>query len=286
MKRVFIVLLGGIIISAMSACGNKTEEGNPEADSLQNVLNSKMADMDEMNLFLDAVNTSMDSIVSMDGNIVKTTKESPQSVKQQIRNNISAYKEILKRQRERLAILEQKLKNGDAKSQKMLQTIEALKQQLEEKEKTIAELTEELYKKDFNIKELTEHVEKLNTNVAELTETNKAQEQEITEKTDQLNEAYYIIGTKKSLTNAGVLSKGSLFKKSKLSMSNVNTSAFKKIDIRKTKSFSIPGDDPQLLTQAPAGSYTITKNSDGTSTLTITNPTAFWSISNYLVVRY
>ncbi len=39
----------------MMACGGKTE-GNPEADSLRNVLNGTLSEMSEMDLFLDAVN--------------------------------------------------------------------------------------------------------------------------------------------------------------------------------------------------------------------------------------
>ena len=274
----------------MTACGGKgTDEGNPEADSLRMELSDRMAEMNEMDLFLDAVNASMDSVIDMDGKVLRTLGESSVSRKQQILNNIEAYKQILQRQRERLALLEEKLKaNGDvnAKNEKLMKTIGSLKKQLEEKDKAIVELTQELTKRNYDIKTLKGHVEKLNTQVAELQEETKQQEEALVTQSNMMNEAYVCIGSKKELKEAGLLSGGTLFKKSKLDLSQVNASAFQKIDIRHSKTFKIPGKKVSILTQMPAGSYTITDNGDGTSTLTITDVTRFWSVSNYLVVRY
>lgn len=274
----------------ITACGGKgKDEGNPEADSLRMELSDRMAEMSEMDLFLDAVNASMDSVIDMDGKVLRTLGESSVSRKQQILNNIEAYKQILQRQRERLALLEEKLKaNGDvnAKNEKLMKTIGSLKKQLEEKDKAIVELTQELTKRNYDIKTLKGHVEKLNTQVAELQEETKQQEEALVTQSNMMNEAYVCIGSKKELKEAGLLSGGSLFKKSKLDLSQVNVSAFQKIDIRHSKTFKIPGKKVSILTQMPAGSYTITYNGDGTSTLTITDATRFWSVSNYLVVRY
>ena len=223
----------------MTACGGKgTDEGNPEADSLRMELSDRMAEMSEMDLFLDAVNASMDSVIDMDGKVLRTLGESSVSRKQQILNNIEAYKQILQRQRERLALLEEKLKaNGDvnAKNEKLMKTIGSLKKQLEEKDKAIVELTQELTKRNYDIKTLKGHVEKLNTQVAELQEETKQQEEALVTQSNMMNEAYVCIGSKKELKEAGLLSGGTLFKKSKLDLSQVNASAFQKIDIRHSK---------------------------------------------------
>ena len=169
------------------------------ADSLRNVIGANMAEIDEMNLFLDAVNTSMDSVVNMEGGILRTSGESPMSKKEQIKQNLEAYKMMLERQRERISILEAKLKDGDAKSKKMLHTIQALKKQIEEKDNTIVELTEELEKRKFDIVTLKSHVDKLNTNVAQLKEEKAEQEKALEAQSNMLNEAYVVIGSKKEL---------------------------------------------------------------------------------------
>lgn len=286
MKRLFYSLLFSAAVVCIASCGGKTDKGNPEADSLRNVVSDKMAQMDEMDLFLDAVNTSMDSMVNIEDGILRTSGESPLSKKEQIRQNLEAYKMMLSRQKERIALLEEKLKGGDAKSQKMLQTIKSLKAQIEEKDRAIVELTEELEKRKFDIATLKGHVDRLNTNVAQLKEEKAEQEKVLETQSNMLNEAYVMIGSKKELKKAGLLSGGSLFKKSKLDMSKVDASSFKKIDIRNTKTFKIPAKKFTILTQVPAGSYKVTENGDDTSTLTVTDAARFWSVSNYLVIKY
>ncbi len=282
-----LIVFGGIavLMCSMAACGGKTE-GNPEADSLRSELSAKMEEMDEMNLFLDAVNISMDSVIGMEGSILRTSGESPLSQKDQIKKNIESYKLILQQQRDRLDILEKKLKESNAYSGKMQKTIAALKKQLEEKDKTIAKLTEELEQSNFAVEELKENVNQLNTQVSELEEDTKAKAEEITRQTDQMNEAYVFIGSKEDLKNAGLAQGGTLFKKLKVNASNIDTKVFKKIDIRTITSFNIPDDDPDVLSQMPAGSYKITETGDDSSILTITDPTRFWSVTRYLIVRY
>ena len=71
MKRLISVALALPLLGMMMACGGKAE-GNPEADSLRNVLSETMSEKDEMDLFLDAVNASMDSVVNMDQEIQAT----------------------------------------------------------------------------------------------------------------------------------------------------------------------------------------------------------------------
>ena len=285
MKKLSI--FGGlfVLMCTMIACGDKTKS-NPEADSLRTELSAQMEAMDEMNLFLDAVNTSMDSVVDMEVSVLRTSGESPLSRKEQIQKNMEAYKLILQQQRERLDILEKKLKDSNAYAGKMQKTIAALKQQLEEKDAAIANLSAELEKRNFQIDELKDNVDQLNVQVAEQKEDIKAKEEEIEQKTDQMNEAYVFIGDKNALKNAGLIEGGSLLKKSKLNTSNIDKKLFKKVDIRDVKSIPIPDDKPELLIQMPAGSYKITKTGDNSSELVIIDPVRFWSVSRFLIIRY
>ena len=285
MKKVFV--FGGLfaLMCTMIACGDKTKS-NPEADSLRTQLSAQMEEMDEMNLFLDAVNMSMDSVVNMEGTVLRTTGESPLSRKEQIQKNMEAYKLILQQQRERLDILEKKLKDNNAYAGKMQKTIAALKQQLDEKDQAIIKLSEELEQRNFQIEELKDNVDNLNVQVAELEEDSKAKQEEIDEKVNQMNEAYVFIGDKNALKKAGLIEGGSLLKKSKLNTSNIDKKLFKKVDIRNVKSFQIPDSKPEVLTQMPAGSYEITKTGNNSSELTITDPARFWGVSRFLIIRY
>ena len=261
------------------ACG-ESSKSNPEADSLRSELNSRLVEMSEMDLFLDAVNASMDSVVKLDGTILRTEGESKLSKKDQILQNIDAYKKVLQRQRDRLEELENKLKSSNNQNAKLLKTVESLKAQIAEKDKAIAELTQELEKRNFDINNLKSNVAKLSTRVTDLEEDAKVKDEALQVQTNLLNEAYVFIGTKKELKGADLLKRG------KLNMSDVDMSQFTKIDIRKTKQFTIPSKKPEILTQAPASSYTLEKIDKKTSVLTITDPAAFWSVSKFLVIRY
>ena len=235
-----------VLMCMMAACGGKTAS-NPEADSLRTELSEQMEAMDEMNLFLDAVNMSMDSVVDMEGSVLRTSSESPLSRKEQIKQNMEAYKMILQQQRERLNILEKKLSDSNAYSEKMKKTIESLKQQLEEKDAAIAKLSEELEQRNYQIEKLKDNVDQLNVQVAEQEEDIKAKAEEIDLKTNQMNEAYVFVGNTKALKDAG-LAEGGFLKMLKLNASNIDKGMFKKIDIRDTKSIQIPSKKAEVMT--------------------------------------
>ena len=282
-----ICVFGGlfVLMCTLVACDGKTKR-NPEAGSLRSELRAQMEAMDEMSLFLDAVNVSMDSVIGMEGGILRTSGESPLSQKEQIKQNIESYKLILQQQHERLDVLEKKLKDSNAYAGKMQKTIAALKKQLEEKDQAIANLTTELEQRNFDIAALKENVQQLNVEVADLVEDTRAKSDTIDRQDAQLNEAYVFIGSKKELKAAGLAQGGTLFKKLKFDASNVDKKLFQKIDIRKSTKFTIPDDEAEVLTQMPADSYKITKTGDDSSELIITDPAQFWSVTRVLVIRY
>ena len=49
--------------------------------------------------------------------------------------------------------------------------------------------------------------------------------------------------------------------------------------------FVIQSKSPKLITEKPANSYTIVKNADGTTTLTVTDVALFWEGSPFLIIQ-
>ena len=99
-----------------------------------------------------------------------------------------------------------------------------------------------------------------------------------------LNEAYVKIGTKKELSDLGLLS-GGFLKKKKLDTEAIQKSMFTKVDIRKVTELTINSAKPKIITQMPASSYKIEKKDKNTSVLYILDHEAFWGVSNYLVIQ-
>lgn len=285
MRKLFFVSIALPMVMLFLACGGRTK-AEAEADSLKNVLGAQLAEMTEMDLFIDAVNANMDSVMRLEGIILRTHGESKLSRKDQILQNIDTYREVLDRQRLRLAELEKKLKETDNQNEKLQKTVDALKNQIDEKEEVLQELIAEMEQHNFDINALKARMEKLNSQVTSLQKASKEKDETIEAQGERLNEAYVFIGTKKELKEAGLLSDAGFLKKGKLDMTKADASAFTRIDLRSTTTFRIPDKKPEILSTVPEGSYTLTRNDDGSSTLTVTDPAKFWSLSKYLVIKY
>ena len=63
-----------------------------------------------------------------------------------------------------------------------------------------------------------------------------------------------------------------------------DNSFFTLADKRTLMTNDLNSDKAEILTNQPAGSYVISQG-NGHKVLRITNPQAFWSLSNYLVIK-
>ena len=111
----------------------------------------------------------------------------------------------------------------------------------------------------------------------------KAKERLKTKEPDSFTGVYYIIADKETLKEKGLL-KTSLFSK-KLNNNNITKDLFAEADSKELKTLTINSTSPKVLSQNPEGSYTLTKNEDGTTTLVITDAEKFWNVSRYLIIQ-
>lgn len=266
----------------LTACGNSDQIKTLEAqrDSLQ-------AQNNYLNEFIGTVSDCIDSIsFDNDSLFVFSPGESPAVQKQQILGKIQNLAITINNQKDRLAQLEEQMAHSkDANAARLSKIIAGLRKQIEEKEAQIASLQEAISAKDANIAQLHEQVAQLDLKTAQQEQALQAQEEALVAQDEMLNEGYVRIATAKELQEAGLLTKGSLFKKKKLDVSAIQNANFQRIDIRNATEFNIPGKKPKVLSPMPEGSYELVANGSG-YTLRITNPAAFWSVSNYLIVQY
>ena len=100
---------------------------------------------------------------------------------------------------------------------------------------------------------------------------------------NQLNECYYVVGSKKELKQHKIIETGFL-RHTKVMEGDFATNYFTKADKRTLSVIPLHNSKAQVLSKHPAGSYTIT-DEGGQKVLKILNPTRFWELSNYLVVK-
>lgn len=281
MKRIVISLLA---LTVLMACNNKKEEKNLASqntiDSLNDVVNQKNNELNDIMSTFNDIQEGFREINEAEGRVNIARNNGETNAKADIMENISFIKRTMQLNKERIAKLREQLKESSFNTSKLQATIESLNKELESKTARIEELQAELDSKNAHIAHQDKQISELNTNVNSLTADNAAKARAVEQQDKQLNTAWYVFGTKKELREQHILEGTNKVLKG----NNFNKDYFTKIDIRVDKVIKLYSKSAKLLTNHPAGSYSLDKDARGMYTLRITNPTTFWSVSKYLVV--
>lgn len=281
MKRIVISLLA---LTVLMACNNKKEEKNLASqntiDSLTDVVNQKNNELNDIMSTFNDIQEGFREINEAEGRVNIARNNGETNAKADIMENISFIKHTMQLNKERIAKLREQLKESSFNTSKLQATIESLNKELESKTARIEELQAELDSKNAHIAHQDKQISELNTNVNSLTADNAAKARAVEQQDKQLNTAWYVFGTKKELREQHILEGTNKVLKG----NNFNKDYFTKIDIRVDKVIKLYSKSAKLLTNHPAGSYSLDKDARGMYTLRITNPTTFWSVSKYLVV--
>ncbi len=179
--------------------------------------------------------------------------------------------------------MQQQLKTNTSASSKLKATLEAtiegLNSELEAKNKQIADLTAELEQKNLYIAKQGEQITALNQNVNDLTAQNEAKSRTMAAQDKELHTGWYVFGTKRELKEQNILQRGDVLRSDQF-----NKDYFTRVDIRVDKVIKLYSKSAKLLTNHPAGSYSLDRDSQGQYTLRITTPREFWRASRYLVI--
>lgn len=283
MKKFIIFSATAIIVMSVASCGNKVGELQQQVDSLQTALLQTEGDYNRLNDYLTVISDGLDSISAQEQGLLVRTPESPLPSRSEMKEGLNTLKNTLQEQRERIAKLEQEVSQGKGNVKKLQGIIAYLKEQIEAKDAQISDLLEQLDKSNMTVEQLT-------TRVGNLTQQNVLQEVKITEQEDviqvqdqMLNEGYIKIASKSELKKAGLLT-GGFLKKKTVDFSQIDASQFQKVDIRQVTEIPIPSKSVKILSSMPADSYTLQEDGKST-TLVITNPGRFWSVTNFLIIQ-
>lgn len=281
MKRIVISLLA---LTVLMACNNKKEEKNLASqntiDSLTDIVNQKNNELNDIMSTFNDIQEGFREINEAEGRVNIARNNGETNAKADIMENISFIKRTMQLNKERIAKLREQLKESSFNTSKLQATIESLNKELESKTARIEELQAEMDSKNAHIAHQDKQISELNTNVNSLTADNAAKARAVEQQDKQLNTAWYVFGTKKELREQHILEGTNKVLKG----NNFNKDYFTKIDIRVDKVIKLYSKSAKLLTNHPAGSYSLDKDARGMYTLRITNPTTFWSVSKYLVV--
>ncbi|MBR6247597.1 MAG: hypothetical protein IKQ89_01180 [Muribaculaceae bacterium] len=278
-----------VILALMPSCHeHKTDDETAQIDSINSELNDSLAtalaEKDSLMTLMNEIAEGMNQIKDMQ-DIVSApnlNSETPDR-KNQLRNDIVLIQQSIEQRKKRLAELEKRLKQSNNYNEEMRKTIENLKKQLENQQSTIDDLTKQLAAAHVQITALNNRVDSLNTVNTEVRQEKQKAQEETQRVTNEMNVCYYAIGSKKEL-KAHKIIESRFLRKTKIMEGDFEKSYFTKADKRTLNSIPLHAKKVEIMSKHPAGSYEIIESGDG-KVLKITNPSRFWELSNFLVVK-
>lgn len=302
LKYIILSLLTIMVATAFTACRDKNksdEDDQPQVirsndelkPSAQDVLTAPQQLKSSLNALANDINDGFDEITSIEQTIDDTDiSQLSQNKRAKLRNNILLMKSTIQDRRKTLSELEDDLDDLDEKSKaEVEQTINNLRQQLDFQKTRINQLSSKLNysapkQKNHDVVPDSTVVNNQQTETTQKSTEEENQQKEQREMLNkELNECYYIIGTKEELKNRKIIDSEFLKKTKVMQSGNLLISYFTKADKRTLGEVTIPSKKYTILTNHDQSSFSTEENEDKTI-IKILDPASFWEYSNYLVV--
>ncbi len=283
MKNILIISLLAIgLVSCQGVSEDEYEKVVIEKELLEAEVHERDSSLNEFFSTLNTIETNLAIIKSKENIISEETSyslEGREDVRDRINEDIILIGELMEKNRQLIIDLNQNLRKSNAKVKELENVIARLREQLEEKEVEIMVLKDRLAELNFQVDILTAKVDNLE-------EEKRLKDKHIAEKTDELNTAYYAVGSRKELVENDIITREGGFLgigRTSVLQSDFDNSYFTRIDLTRTPEILIIGKDPKIITAHPSDSYTLNQDADNYY-IKITNYNKFWNASKYLVV--
>jgi hypothetical protein len=284
-KLTVIFLLGLLLITG---CGKKKEQQILDLQAKNAKLQAEFSQKDSL------LNELFGSINQIEHNLSEITareklitdapvdeKRMNMDVRDKIMDEIISINNMIELNKKQLAVLKDQLKKSDVNTAALKETIKLLSVRLEEKEQEISGLKEQLVKLNFKIGELNATVDTLREETALQSKVISQQDAMLGE----MNTIWYVVGTKKDLSEKGIIEKAGGLLSGNMKMSEmINPDYFTTSDLRNMSIISFESSKAELVTIHPEGSYKFLEENEMIKGLEIINPKDFWKSSRFLVI--
>ncbi|MDR2384427.1 MAG: hypothetical protein LBD80_02010 [Tannerella sp.] len=286
MKQILAFYASIFLIVSCTQSVENSKQLQSENDSLRLQLAKNEAELNEVLNILNTVENDIKTIRSAENylNIEKDT-ELTASARDQIKKNMTIIVETVKKNKQQLFELQEKLNESNVLSSALQKTIDRITNELNEKSELVVKFQRELGEKDEKIREMSQQVTELNTDIQILKEVNTSQNDLIKRQDITLSMVYYCFGTKKELAEQKILAGGSLFSKSKVLQEGFNQEYFITADKRNLLEIPLFARKAIIHTTHPERSYKFVADEEKNLTVRITDSDDFWRMSKYLVIE-
>lgn len=289
--KTFRIIMPLLMLMLVFSCKNEKvdmQQFVAERDSILQDNRSKTQQLDELNGVLSTIAIGLDSIAVQENILFNGSgRDGVRLDKHEIAARLNGMADILARQRAKIQALQDSLANRKSSQsvEHLQRVVEFLNQQLAEKDQVIKSLRADLNNSKKDITQLRASLSDMKNRAVKAENKTQVLTTALSKQDDVINECYVRIGTKKQLSAAGLL-KGGFLQKKKVNYEDVDKSKFNAVDIRKFREITLKSNNPKILTPQPSNrSFHFEESGDGSCTLVITNPTLFWSVSNFLIIQ-
>ena len=281
MKKIVILGIGAsmFFLGSCVESSQKYKSLQARLDSLSTVHIMQNSEMESMLAYLNYISAGMQSLRDSERlltletiNENKANSKSKQQLNQ-LKKDVQAITEAIASYKEQISKLEGKNKSQSAEFKRLIAGLNA---ELDQRTQKLNEITKQLAVKTEEVANLTENVEALD-------KANKSQQMTINEQDMAIHQGHYLIGNRKELKEAEVISRQGIFCPPIVS-SQAQKANFTDLDIREMKVIPLNSKKAKLLSVHPADSYTLETGEDGNMTLKINDENNFWKQTKYLVV--
>lgn len=286
MKKLIYLIMPSIMLLA---CGGENEDLNKELEELRkqnvelkeqaNQLLEKDSLINEYAKFISDIQTNL-SLIAQKENALVLKSKNPELSKNDssIVNDLKALGTLLADNKTKINSMKSKLNKANVQIKDLETVILKLTAEAETKDQQIRALEGELSNLGVAFDELLVAYEE---NIVVLAEKNET----IQDQQDEINTAYFAVGTFKELNDNGVIYKEGGFiglGKSKKLKEDFNKDYFTKINITEKNEIALGSSKVYIVTTHPQDSYEIVNNGEK---LKIKDAKKFWGASKYLVVE-
>ena len=266
-------------------CISKTEH-EKQLTATRDSMNAVVGDRDNeiLNFLLgfNEIQQNLDSIKQLEKMVTLETssKELSLSDKDQIIEDINRLYNLLEKNKKLVADLKSQQGRDSKKIKELQATIVLLEKQLFEKDEEIALLNDKIVALNID-------VSNLRTTVTQLTAESERKSQELLDKENEANKAWYAFGTDKELIANNIIDKSGGFLGLGKSMSvtkKIDTEYFEMVDVRTFFSVPLNVKKAKLLSVHPEGSFHFEGTDKSVASLEIDDAAKFWSITRYMVI--
>lgn len=281
MKKIVILGIGAsmFFLGSCVESSQKYKSLQARLDSLSTVHIMQNSEMESMLADLNDISAGMQSLRDAERLLtlgtINENKDNSKSKQQlnQLKKDVQAITEAIASYKEQISKLEGKNKSQSAEFKRLIAGLNA---ELDQRTQKLNEITKQLAVKTEEVANLTENVEALD-------KANKSQQMTINEQDMAIHQGHYLIGNRKELKEAEVISRQGIFCPPIVS-SQAQKADFTDLDIREMKVIPLNSKKAKLLSVHPADSYTLETGEDGNMTLKINDENNFWKQTKYLVV--